>query len=107
QGDACVEAVLAGLSGGGFLALLLDEDEPRVLPREPHVDVTVRELGRDLQRDLRQGGDQAEGRGLLSRSLQPLRRLDELVASELRQLAQVCLEGFDELCRLHDCTMTS
>jgi hypothetical protein len=69
--------------------------------------MTGRELGRDLERNLRQGVDQAERRGLLDGSFQALCRLDELVASELGQLAQVRLEGFNELCRLHDSTMTS
>src|SRR5207247_8907307 len=89
------------------LLRFLRGDQLRVLARQPDVDVAVGKLGRDLECDLRQRVDQAEGRGLLDRALQPMGRLDELLPAELRQFAQVALESFDELCRLHDSIMTS
>lgn len=86
------------LSRGRRLGLLfLDVDELRVLPREPDVDVAVRKLRGKVERDLCERVDQPQRGGLLDGALEAVGRLDELLAADLRQLAQVGLEGFDEI----------
>ena len=77
--------------------LLLDVEELRILAAEADLDVAVRHLTRQVERDLRERVDQPQGRGLLDGSAQAVGRLDELLAADLGQLAEIGLERFDEL----------
>jgi len=91
----------------GLHRSLLDIDELRLLRRDAQVDVPAGELLRKLESGLREQVDQAEGRGLLDRALEPPGRFDEVVATDLRELADVSLKCFDEVRCLHDVIMTS
>ena len=59
--------------------------------------MAVRQLAREIEGDLRERVDQPQRGGLLDRAGESLRRLDELLAADLGQLAKIGLECFDEL----------
>src|SRR4051794_34541874 len=104
QRDPRREGVVAG---NRLRRLLLDVDELRILTGQPDLDVAVRQLAGNIERDLCERVDQPQRGGLLDGAGEALRRLDELLASDLGQLAKIGLERLDELWHLHGGTMTS